>query len=64
MTNHILQETQSPFGYVDRNNVIAGDTIEVVTNNQLGYKKYKVVIENGNKLLVTIADWGAELYED
>ena len=64
MTNHILQETQSPFGYVGRNNVVAGDTIEVVTNNQLGYKKYKVVIENGNKLLVTIADWGAELYED
>ncbi len=64
MTNHILQETQSPFGYVERNDVQVGDTIEVVTNNQLGYKKYKVVSENGNKLLVTIADWGAELYEE
>lgn len=64
MTNHILQETQSQFGYVERNDVHLGDTIEVVTNNQLGYKKYKVVSENGNKSLVTIADWGAELYED
>ncbi len=39
MTNHILQETQSPIGYVERNDVQVGDTIEVVTNNQLGYKK-------------------------
>jgi hypothetical protein len=36
-------------------NIVVGDTIEYITNNQLGYKKYKVISdENGKKGLKLI----------
>jgi hypothetical protein len=36
-------------------NIVVGDTIEYITNNQLGYKKYKVILdENGKKGLKLI----------
>ena len=35
-----------------------GDTIEYVSNNQMGWKKYKVVIgDDGAKSLILIADY-------
>ena len=36
-------------------NIVVGDTIEYISNNQLGYKKYKVILdENGKKSLKLI----------
>jgi hypothetical protein len=38
--------------------IVVGDTIEMVTNNQEGYKKYRVVLDkNGNKALELIDDY-------
>ena len=65
MTNWTIYENQSPQGYMLKPDVKIGDTIEVMSNNQLGYKKFKVVEDkNGGKDLETIADWGMEIYED
>jgi hypothetical protein len=65
MTNWTIYENQSPQGYMSNPDVKIGDTIEVMSNNQLGYKKFKVVAgNNGGKDLETIADWGMEIYED
>ncbi len=65
MTNYTIDETQSPFTKLADSCVKINDTIEVVSNNQLGYKKFKVVLNSsGEKDLQIIADWGMELYED
>ena len=63
MTNWTIRENESPENYLEKPEVVVGDTIEILSNNQLGYKKYKVVLKNGNKTLKTLADWGAEIYE-
>jgi hypothetical protein len=63
MTNWSIRENESPENYLEKPEVVVGDTIEILSNNQLGYKKYKVVLKNGNKTLKTLADWGAEIYE-
>ena len=63
MTNWSIRENESPENYLEKPQVVVGDTIEILSNNQLGYKKYKVVLKNGNKTLKTLADWGAEIYE-
>lgn len=45
--------------------VVIGDTIEYVTNNQEGYKKVRVVQgEDGNKDTITLADWGMGIFEE
>lgn len=63
MTNWTIRANESPENYLEKPEVVVGDTIEILSNNQLGYKKYKVVLKNGNKTLKTLADWGAEIYE-
>ena len=63
MTNWSIGENESPESYLEKPEVAAGDTIEVISNNQLGYKKYKVILKNGNKTLKRLADWGAEIFE-
>jgi hypothetical protein len=64
MTNWSIGENESPKSYLEKPEVVEGDTIEVVSSNQLGYKKYKVILENGKKTLKILADWGAGIYED
>ena len=45
--------------------VVIGDTIEYVTNNQLGYKKVRVVQgEDGNKHTIILADWEMGIFEE
>ena len=63
MTNWRIEESESSESYLEKPEVVVGDTIEIMSNNQLGYKKYKVILENGNKTLKTLADWEAEIYE-
>jgi hypothetical protein len=43
MTNWSIRENESPENYLEKPEVVVGDTIEILSNNQLGYKKYKVV---------------------
>lgn len=65
MTNWIIGENESPKSYLEKPEVVVGDTIEVVSNNQLGYKKYEVILENGKKTLkILVADLGARIFEN
>jgi len=66
MTNHIINDgdDQTPESKMQDANVVVGDTIEVLTNNQLGYKKYRVTNDNGNKSLTTLADWDMGIFEE
>ena len=65
MTNWQIEESESVYEYLERPEVKVGDTIEIHSNNQLGYKKYKVVLgENNNKDLRTIADWSMDIFEE
>ena len=65
MTNWQIEENESVYEYLKKPDVNVGDTIEIMTDNQEGYKKYKVISgENGNKDLKTIADWSSDIYED
>ena len=62
----IIDENEDEDNYLQVNNdkIQVGDTLEVMTNNQLGYKKYKVGLDvKGEKILNLIADWYIELYE-
>ena len=45
--------------------IMVGDTITYVTNNQEGYKKYKVVLneDNGTKKLMLIDWYEYEMYK-
>ena len=63
MTNFRIEESENAEDYLVKPEVLVGDTIEIMSNNQLGYKKYKVVLSNGNKSLRILADWGNEIYE-
>ena len=43
-------------------NIIVGDTIEYITNNQLGYEKYKVILDgNGKKSLKLIDSYDIQM---
>jgi hypothetical protein len=67
MTAWIIDETENEHNYLQKysNEIHVGDTIEVIPNNQLGYKKYKVILdEKGEKAIYVLADWFAELYEE
>ena len=59
-TNHGIEEWDSPFQKSKESEVHVGDTIEVHSNNQLGYKKYLVVKdedgEKGLRLIVSLED--------
>lgn len=63
MTNHTINESQTPQSKMEENDVKIGDTIEVLTDNQEGYKKFKVISGNNNKkTLETIEDWEMGIY--
>ena len=43
-------------------NIVLGDTIEYISNNQMGYEKYKVILdENGNKTLKLIDSYDIQM---
>lgn len=64
MTNWQIDENESVYEYLEKPEVKTDDTIEVISDNQEGYKKYKVISgENGKKDLKTIADWSMDIYE-
>jgi hypothetical protein len=64
MTNWQINGSESVNEYLQKPEVNIGDTIEVITNNQQGYKKYKVILTDGNKDLTTLADWSMDIYEE
>lgn len=64
MTFWIIEESESVQEQLNKQEVKIGDTIEVMTNNQLGYKKYRVALDfDREKKLEIVADWSSELYE-
>jgi hypothetical protein len=52
--NTVLKELETN----DKINV--GDTIEYISNNQLGYEKYRVIDKDGKKDIELIADYDGE----
>ena len=43
-------------------NIAVGDTVEYITNNQMGYEKYKVILnENGEKKLKLIDSYDHQM---
>jgi hypothetical protein len=43
--NHTIDESENIYEKINEENVSVGDTIEIMSNNQQGYKKYKVIIK-------------------
>ena len=64
MTNWKFNESESVIEYLQRPQVNICYTIELITNNQQCYKKYKLILSDGNKDLRTLADWSMDIYED
>jgi hypothetical protein len=52
--NHVVEDTSEAYEKVNDNDVNEGDTIEVITDNQEGYKKFEVVDNLGIKELKLI----------
>ena len=55
MTNHQVSEEFEVYTLLHKTFVDYGDTIQLITSNQLGQKLYKVINENGNKSLFILA---------
>jgi hypothetical protein len=66
MSNWRVREGEDPYVYLDKHPEIKpGDTIEVITGNQMGSEKYIVELDtNGEKKLRLVADWGNSIYEE
>ena len=46
MTNNFqIEEEENIEDILNRENVYVNDTIEIITNNQEGYKKFKIVLD-------------------
>lgn len=64
--NWSVYEPQSVYDYLEKNNdkIEVGDTIEYNSNNQMGYEKYKVILDDdGKKTLTKIADYDSMMEE-
>jgi len=50
--NYFVEEPHSVYKYLEDNEdkINVGDIIEYISNNQLGYVKYEVVLENRKKI--------------
>jgi hypothetical protein len=55
MTNYQVSEEFEVYKLLHQTYVEYGDTIQLITSNQLGQKLYKVINENGNKSLFIVA---------
>ena len=61
----MMIEGRSITEFLKKPEVVEGDTITVISNNQLGTKKYKVIMnEDGEKDVKIIADWSNGIYEE
>ena len=61
MSNWIIEENIDIHNYLLREEIKIGDTIELITNNQLGYKKYEVIQDNNRKKsLKLLIDWSED----
>jgi len=59
-TEHRIGEEEDIYERVKDKDVDVGDTIEIISNNQQGWKKYKVINnlgKKGLKLISTYDDW-------
>lgn len=67
MTNYTVFENNGNSVYTEfKNNekIVVGDTIEYISNNQMGYEKYKVILNVNNiKDIILIQDYYG-LYEE
>lgn len=66
MTNYTVFEGTNNSVYKEfktNKKIIIGDTIEYISNNQMGYEKYKVVIKNGVKCLELLQNYYS-MYEE
>jgi len=54
MTIYTISNDSRLFEIVENSNV--GDIIQVITNNQLGVRIYKVVVKEGKKGITTISN--------
>ena len=59
---HIVYEPENVYDFLQNPNVNIDDTIEYFTNNQLGYKEYKVIEKNGKKDIEEIGDIYSKYY--
>jgi len=60
MSKHwCIIEPNNVYEYLEKydNKISVGDTITYEGNNQMAYKKYEVVKENGKKTLILIDDY-------
>ena len=55
MTNYQVSEEFEVYTLILQTYVEYGDTIQLITSNQLGQKLYKVIIENNHKSLFIVA---------
>ena len=55
MTNYQVREDFELYALLNKKYIQFGDTIQLITPNQLGQKFYKVINENGNKTLFILA---------
>ena len=62
--NWSVGEPESVYDFLRGNDKVQiGDTIEYVSNNQMGWEKYKVVIgDDGKKGLKLISDYDSMMY--
>ena len=64
--NWSVGEPESVHDYLEENNdkIEVGDTIEYISNNQMGYEKYEVILgDDGKKDLKKIADYDSMMAE-
>jgi hypothetical protein len=64
--NWSVGEPESVDDYLEENNdeIQVGDTIEYISNNQMGYVKYEVILgDDGKKSLKKIADYDSMMEE-
>ena len=58
MGKWILDEDEQPESYLENPEALVGDTLEVISNNQMGQKKYEVILNaSGEKQLKLISDY-------
>lgn len=55
MCNYQANQENEVYVLLQKKYVQFGDTIQLITSNQLGQKLYKVINENGNKSLSILA---------
>ena len=63
-TEHIIYEDESIYDKLNDEDVVHGDKIHVLTNNQNGEKVYRVLSEDGEKKIVLIKDYDGDYMDE